>query len=75
MRSISMRALRATLSRLEELLADEGELVITLSGKPVARLLPIQSQKPIPSPADLRTRIPRLEMGSELLIRQDRNER
>lgn len=75
MRSISVREMRAALPRLEQLLAEEGEVTITRNGKPVARVLPTRSQLPIPSHADLRSRMPRLEMGSEVLIRQDRDER
>lgn len=75
MRSISVREMRAALPRLEQLLAEEGEVVITRNGKPVARVLPTPARKPIPSHADLRSRMPRLELGSEVLIRQDRDER
>jgi antitoxin (DNA-binding transcriptional repressor) of toxin-antitoxin stability system len=75
MRSISVREMRAALPRLEQLLAEEGEVTITRNGELVARLLPTRSHLPIPSHADLRSRMPRLEMGSEVLIRQDRDER
>lgn len=75
MRSLSVREMRAALPRLEQLLAEEGEIVITRNGKPVARILPTRSHVPIPSHADLRSRMPRLEVGSEVLIRQDRDER
>jgi antitoxin (DNA-binding transcriptional repressor) of toxin-antitoxin stability system len=67
--------MRAALPNLERLLAEEGEVVITRNGKPVARILPTRAEKPIPSHADLRSRIPRLEVGSEVLVRQDRDER
>ena len=40
MRSISVREMRAALPRLEQLLAEEGEVVITRNGRPVARVLP-----------------------------------
>ena len=75
MRSLSVREMRAVLPRLEQILAEEGELVITRNGKPLARVLPTPSREPIPSHADLRSRMPRLEVGSEVLIRQDRDER
>jgi prevent-host-death family protein len=75
MRPISVREMRAALSNLERLLAEEGEVVITRNGKPVARILPTRADKPMPSHADLRSRIPRLEAGSEVLVRQDRDER
>jgi antitoxin (DNA-binding transcriptional repressor) of toxin-antitoxin stability system len=75
MRSISVREMRTALPRLEQLLAEEGEVVITRNGKPVARVLPTPSGTPIPSHADLRGRMRRLDVGSEVLIRQDRDER
>jgi prevent-host-death family protein len=75
MRSVSVREMRTALPRLEQLLAEEGEIVITRNGKPVARVLPTRSARPIPSHADLRSRMPRLEVGSEVRIRQDRDER
>jgi prevent-host-death family protein len=40
MRSLSVREMRAALPRLEQLLAEEGEVVITRNGRPVARVLP-----------------------------------
>jgi antitoxin (DNA-binding transcriptional repressor) of toxin-antitoxin stability system len=75
MRSVSVREMRAALPRLEQLLEEEGEIVITRNGKPGARVLPSRSRLPIPSHAGLRSRMARLEVGSEVLIRQDRDER
>lgn len=75
MRSISVREMRAALPRLEQLLAEEGEVVITRNGKPVARVLPSVPAGTIPSRADLRRRMRRLEVGSEVLIREDRDAR
>lgn len=75
MRSVSVREMRTALPRLEQLLDEEGEIVITRHGKPVARVLPTRVREGIPSHADLRARMPRLEVGSEVLIRQDRDGR
>lgn len=75
MRSVSVREMRTALPRLERILEEEGELVITRNGKPVARVLPTRGREPIPSHADLRSRMPRLAVGSEVYIRQDRDER
>jgi len=75
MRSLTIREVRAALARLEPLLAEEGEIVVTRHGKPVARLLPIRRGKRMPSHADLRTAMPRLKTGSEVLIRADRDGR
>lgn len=44
MRSISVREMRTVLPRIEELLAEAGEVLITRHGKPVARVLPTVPQ-------------------------------
>jgi prevent-host-death family protein len=75
MRSVSVREMRAALPRLEQLLQDEGEIVITRHGKPVARVLPTAAAGGIPSRAELRRRMRRVEVGSEVLIREDRDAR
>ena len=80
MRVITVREMRAALTRLDELLAREGELVITRRGRPIARLLPARpaagaGAPPMPSHAGFRARMPRLAVGSEALIRADRDER
>jgi prevent-host-death family protein len=75
MRKISVSELRAVFSKLEQLLAEEGEVLITRNGKPVARLLPAVHEKGIPSHAELRSRMQRVEVGSEVLIREDRDSR
>ena len=75
MRSISVREMRAALPRLEQLLAAEGEIVITRNGKPVARGLPTAREGGIPSRPGLRRKMQRVEVGSEVLIREDRNAR
>jgi prevent-host-death family protein len=75
MRSISVREIRSALPRLEHLLAEEGELLITRNGKPVARVLPSALEGRIPSKAELRRKMRRLEGGSEVLIREDRDAR
>jgi prevent-host-death family protein len=75
MRSISVREMRVALPKLEELLAKEGEILITRNGKPVARVLPTVSKQGIPSRSELRRRMRRVEVGSEVLIREDRDAR
>jgi antitoxin (DNA-binding transcriptional repressor) of toxin-antitoxin stability system len=75
MRSIGVSETGAVLPKLERLLAEEGELLITRNGKPVARLMPPVHGKGIPCHAELRSRIQRLEVGSEALIREDRDAR
>ena len=75
MRSLSIREIRSEIPRLEQILANEGELVITRRGRPIARLLPARMEAKRPSHAKLRSRMKRLIQGSETLIRRDRDER
>jgi prevent-host-death family protein len=75
MRSVSIREMRMALPRLEQLLEEEGEIVITRHGRPVARVLPTVAGSGIPSRAELRSKMHRLEVGSEVLIREDRDAR
>ena len=75
MKRLTIRQMRAALSRLDEIVGQEGELVITRRGRALARVLPIRPQRVLPSHADLRARMPRLAVPSEVLVRQDRDAR
>ncbi len=75
MREISVREMRAVLTNLEQLLEEEGELTITRRGHKVARVVPMTFGRPVPSHRRLREAMPLLSVGSEALVRQDRNER
>ena len=75
MRWMSIREMRASLGRLDELAREAGEIVVTRRGKPVARVLPMVQRREMPSHADLRASMPRLSVPSELLVREDRDER
>jgi antitoxin (DNA-binding transcriptional repressor) of toxin-antitoxin stability system len=75
MRTISVREMRAVLPRLERLLEAEGEIVITRRGQAVARILPTAPAGGIPSRVALRRRMRRLDLGSEAVIREDRDAR
>lgn len=75
MRKISTREMREALPHLEELLAREGELVITRRGEPVARVMPVSEARVRPSHARLRAGMARAERGSEEYVRRDRNAR
>ena len=75
MRSLSIQLMRAELGQLDTRLNLEGQLIITLHGQPIARVLPIPGQKPKPSHADLRAQMPKLATPSEQWIREDRDER
>lgn len=75
MKQLTIREARQSLSHLESLLATEGEVTITRRGKPIARVMPITRDLVIPSHKNLRSKMPRLRKRSEVLVRQDRNER
>jgi antitoxin (DNA-binding transcriptional repressor) of toxin-antitoxin stability system len=76
MRRMTIPEMRAALSRVEDLLREEGELVLTRRGEPIARVIPIQpAPKRLPSRADLRASMKKMEMPSEVLIRADRDSR
>lgn len=74
-KALTIREARAALTRLEEVLRREGEVVVTRRGRPIARLLPIRGPKPVPSHADLRAATGRLTVRSEVLVRADRDAR
>ena len=75
MKSLSIREVRKELAQLDDLVAREGEVVVTRRGKPIARLLPMRSKRRMPSHADLRASMPRLKKGSEKHLRAERDER
>ena len=75
MREVSIREMRVLLPRLEEELAKEGEVVLTRHGKPVARVVPLERRRRRPSNAEFRAKMPFMDVPSEVVIRQDRDER
>ena len=75
MKNISIREVRKELAQLDDLVAREGEVVITRRGRPIARLLPLRTKQPMPSHADLCASMPRLKQGSEKHVRTERDER
>jgi antitoxin (DNA-binding transcriptional repressor) of toxin-antitoxin stability system len=74
MKELSIREMRAALGKLDELLEEEGEIVLTRRGRKVARLLPMHPKRALPSHRDLRARMPLLGPSADL-IRTDRDER
>jgi prevent-host-death family protein len=74
-KNLSIREVRKELAQLDELVSREGEVVVTRRGQPIARLLPLRSKRRMPSHADLRASMPRLEHGSEMHVRAERDER
>jgi prevent-host-death family protein len=74
MKTLSIREMRAELGRLDELVNHEAELVITRRGRPIARVLPFEVRRTMPSHAEFRRRLPRLS-SSVAEIRADREAR
>jgi antitoxin (DNA-binding transcriptional repressor) of toxin-antitoxin stability system len=61
---------------IEAALPAEGEMVLTRRGRPIARLVPIAPELPVGPPnADLRAMLPMQVVPSEVLLRQERDER
>lgn len=75
MKKLSIREVRKELAQLDELVAREGEVVVTRRGLPIARLLPLHAKRRPPSHADLRASMPRMKVGSEKHLRDERDER
>ena len=75
MKTLTVRQMRESLPKLEELVAAEGEIVVTRRGRPLARVVPFLRSRKMPSHADLRASMPKLRTPSEVLIRRDRDER
>jgi prevent-host-death family protein len=73
MKQLNIREARQSLSQLEKLLAEEGEITITRRGEPIARVVPVSPLRMIPSHQDLRQKMPRMKKGSEALIRAERD--
>jgi prevent-host-death family protein len=75
MRKLSIREIRSKIGQLDQMVLQEGEVLVTRRGVPVARLLPVQGARRRPDHAELRAALPRLETASERWIRLDRDER
>jgi len=75
MKTMSIREMRSELGRLGEVLEDEGEVVITRHGRPIARVVPLAGPRRRPRHDELRASMPRLERGSERVVRADRDAR
>lgn len=76
MREATIRQVRELLPHLEEALQEAGEIVVTRRGQAIAKLVPLQPRQVLrPSNADFRARMPRQTIPSEVLVRQDRDER
>lgn len=68
--------MRSVLGKLDVLVEEQQELIITRNKQAIVRVLPIQGIKKRPSHADLLSlQAGSLISSSETLIRQDRDER
>ena len=63
MKKLTIREARQSLSHLDRLLEEEGEITITRRGKPIGRVIAINGKKVIPSHKELR-----MKMRSNFLI-------
>ena len=72
MKELNIRQMRASICRLDELVANEGELVISRCGRPIARVLSISQHRALPDHADLRKRMQLMQTPSAELIRTER---
>ena len=75
MREMLIREMRAELGRLGEILSEEGEVVVTRRGRPIARVMPLGPRRRRPRHDELRSSMPRLVVGSEERVRADRDAR
>ncbi|MCD2449360.1 type II toxin-antitoxin system Phd/YefM family antitoxin [Methylicorpusculum oleiharenae] len=75
MRNINIREMRNILGKLDSLVEEEQELVITRNKRAIARVLPMQTAKKRPSHIELRNRQQAGSISSADMIRQDRDER
>ncbi len=75
MKKLTIREARQSLSRLDQILAVEGEVTITRRGREIARVVPLSGGVSIPSHRDLRRKTALMAKGSEQLVREDRDAR
>ena len=75
MKELSVREMRASIGRLDELVEEAGELIISRRGRPIARVLPVTGTRQRPDHAELRQRTATLTTSSADLIRAERDER
>ena len=45
MKELTVREMRASIGRLDKLVEEAGELIISRRGKPIARVLPVSGQR------------------------------
>lgn len=75
MKHLSIREMRSILGKLDSLVEDQQEIIITRNKQAIARVLPVRPQKKRPSHEELRGLQQVSAFTSEDLIRQDRDGR
>lgn len=76
MKTMTIREAREGLSHPDQMFADADEVLVVKHGEPVARILPVEPRKKaFRSLAAFRATIPFQDVPSEVLIREDRDER
>jgi antitoxin (DNA-binding transcriptional repressor) of toxin-antitoxin stability system len=76
MKTMTIREAREGLSHPDQMFADADEVLVVKHGEPVARILPVEPRKKVfRSLAAFRATMPFQDVPSEVLIREDRDER
>lgn len=76
MKTLTVREAREGLSHPDQMFADADEVLVVRHGEPVARILPVEPRKKaFRSLAAFRATMPFQDVPSEVLIREDRDER
>ena len=80
MKTLTIREAREGLSHPDQMFADADEVLVVKHGEPVARILPVTPsaearKKTFRSLAAFRATLPFQDVPSEVLIREDRDER
>ena len=81
MKTLGVREIRASYTVLVDTLAQEGEVLLTHHGKPFARVLPLEqamtevTKSQVQSLKWLRDRMQYQEIGSDVIVREDRDTR
>ena len=75
MQTLSIREMRNQLGKLDRLLDQEQELIVTRHNTPLARILPVKGKKKRPDHKELRNSLSYQDIASEVLQRKDRDER
>jgi prevent-host-death family protein len=75
MKTLTIRELREKLTQIERLVSEQGEILITRRGRPVAKILPLGPRRLLRSRSALRQMMPVMNTPSEKLIRAERDER